>query len=203
MLHVALNREYERESTQRHPTEPFDIWLRDRCTRLTEAEGAEQVEMRALSSAPSRKVCSFRSMTSYGSHYRVEAEEAEARHVTFDCGVAELRGSEENSNCSGAGGVVDIVRVGILNDIWVLSYVDFNLVLMVVSWVAKDTDSRPRLRRDPHGFWLANMAARPRCTESPYILPQLASQVQYPCTLNINPVCGYESLMHVSPHSDT
>lgn len=175
-----MNREYERESTGRQQIEPFDIWLRDRCNRMPEPEGDEHVEMRALSIAPSRKACSFRSMTSFGSHYRVEAEEAEARHVTFDCGVAELRGCEGNPNCSGQSGVVDLVRVGILKDIWVLSYVDLNAVLMVVSWVAKDTESQPRLRRDPHGFWLANMAARPRCTKSPYILPMLASQVQTP-----------------------
>ena len=119
-------------------------------------------------------------MTSHGSHYRVEAEEAGARHVTFDCGVAELKGGEEGSNCSGQGGVVELVRVGTLKDIWVLNYVDFNVVLMVVSWVAKDTESQPTLRRDRYGFWLANMAAVPRSTESPYILPILASQVEKP-----------------------
>ena len=180
MLPVALSREYERDSTERQAIEEFQTWLRDRCGRMSEAAGEDSVQIRALSSPPSRKVCSFRSMTSHGSHYRVEAEEAGARHVTFDCGVAELRGGEEGPNCSGQGGVVDLVRVGTLKDIWVLNYVDLNVVLMVVSWVAKDTEATPRLRRDPHGYWLANMAAVPRWTETPYILPVLASQVHTP-----------------------
>ena len=71
------------------------------------------------------------------------------------------------------------MRVGVLKNILVLSYGNMNIVVMVVSWVAKHTDESPRLRRDSHGFWLANMAARPRDTTHPYLLPALASQVEY------------------------
>ena len=180
-ISVVLGREYERESAETPDLDPFHIWLRDRCAQIPEAAGAEEQEMKALSCVPSRTVCSFKSMTSFGSHYRVEGWEAGARHVTFDAGVAELSAREDGSNCSAQGGVVDLVRVGILNDIWVLNYRYVNIVLMVVSWVAKDTDSQPRLRRDPHGFWIANMAAVPRCTDCPYILPVLASQVPTMC----------------------
>lgn len=177
MLPVALGREYERESAGSSHIDPFHIWLRHRCARMPASEGDSEVEVKALSCYPSRAICSFRSMYSFGSHYRVEAVEAGARHVTFDAGVAELRVSEEGINGSEQGGVVDLVRVGTLQDIWVLNYVDLSIVLMVVLWVAKDTDAHPRLRRDPHGFWLANLAAVPRCKEDPYILPVLASQV--------------------------
>lgn len=97
--------------------------------------------------------------------------------MTFDCGVAELECSTEEEHCSGQGGVVKLVRVGILKDILVLNYVNVNVVLMVVSWVAKDKEMQPQLRRDEHGFWLANLAAVLRCTKDPYILPSLASQV--------------------------
>ena len=69
------------------------------------------------------------------------------------------------------------MRIGILRDILVMNYVKMNIVLMVVSWMAKDTDVQPKFRRDSHGFWLANMAPLPRCTNEPYILPSLTSQV--------------------------
>ena len=74
---------------------------------------------------------------------------------------------------------MDLVRVGVLKNILVLNYGNLNIVLMVVSWVAEHTDEQPRLHRDAHGFWLANMSARPRDTANPYLLPTLASQVNY------------------------
>lgn len=143
---------------------------------MTEAEQGEHPDLLALSLPPSKRVCAFTSMTSFGSHYRVDMEEAGPRHVTFDSGVAEIgtrRRGSLTSNCVQA----DLARVGVLKNILVLCYGNLSLVLMVVSWVAKHTEERPRLRRDAHGFWLANMAARPRDTTNPYILPALASQV--------------------------
>lgn len=202
MAYVALNREYERESRGCASIDPFDTWLRARCARMPDTEGNELWEVKALSCAPSRKVCSFRSMTSYGSHYRVEADELGTRHVTFDCGVAELRGGEDGINCSGQGGVVDLVRVGLLKDIWVLNYVEMTVVLMVVSWVAKDTERAPRLKRDPYGFWLANLAARPRCTEQPYILPVLASQVPIAWRATCFLCRFHDSVHHISHLAD-
>ena len=76
---------------------------------------------------------------------------------------------------------MELIRVGTLRDILVFTYGNINIVLMVVSWVAKDTELKPQLRRDSHGFWIANMAATPRCTKDPYILPELASQVPEFC----------------------
>lgn len=69
------------------------------------------------------------------------------------------------------------MRVGILKDILEPNYGCMGIVLMVVSWVAKDTDLRPRMRRDGHGFWIANMAAQPRDSTDPYFIPALASQL--------------------------
>lgn len=135
------------------------------------------VELRALSEGPSRKACSFKSMTSFGSHYRVDLEESRMQHVTYDSGVAELRAVVAGANVSQCGGAVELVRVGVLKDILVVAYGNFNVVLMVVSWVAKDMEFQPRMQRDAHGFWLANMAAVPRDIAEPYLLPALASQV--------------------------
>lgn len=112
--------------------------------------------------------------------------------MTFDCGVAELECSTQEEHCSGQGGVVKLVRVGILKDILVLNYVNVNVVLMVVSWVAKDKEMQPQLRRDEHGFWLANLAAVPRCTKDPYILPSLASQVDTPVSVIEFDCCGWK-----------
>jgi hypothetical protein len=160
------------------------MWLQSRCAVIPDAGGEAQRELKALSFAPSRKACSFRSMTSYGSHYRVDTSEAVARHATFDAGVAELQCSTGVDGTSGQGGGVELVRVGILKDIVVLNYVTVNIVLMAVSWVAKHSDLQRRMLRDAHGFWLVNLGAVPRNTDEPYILPSLASQV-----LAILPYC--------------
>lgn len=155
----------------------FAVWLKHRCAQMSAAERDECQELVALSLPPSKKVCAFRGMTSFGSHYRVDMEEGGVKHVTFDSGVAELQ-SRRRGQCTDSDGVrVQLVRVGVLKNILVLCYGNLNIVLMVVSWVAKHTEDRPRLRRDAYGFWLANMAARPRDTTNPYLLPALASQV--------------------------
>ena len=178
MVGAAFCREYRREAGGRQHMDAFPRWLRDRCRDRADGNGIEERELRSMSWLPSSRVCSFRSMTAYGSHFRVEGVDEEDAHVTFDSGVAELEATSDSDNCSGQVGVVKLVRVGILQDILVLNYMNMNIVLMVVSWVAKDTEMQPRLRRDAHGFWLANLAAVPRCTKDPYILPSLASQVQ-------------------------
>lgn len=161
--------------------EPFPRWLHGRLARLPEGARPDAYDFAMLASSPSRKVCSFRSMMSHGSHYRVEEAEGDVAHVTFDCGVAELQATRVGEEGEGAGGGVELIRVGTLKDILVFNYVDMNLVLMVVSWVSKHTELQPRMQRDSHGFWLANMAATPRCTTDPYILPELASQVLTIC----------------------
>lgn len=146
---------------------------------MTVAEQDERAEVMALSSPPLRRVCAFSGMTSYGSHYKVDMEEGGARHVTFDSRVAELETRRNRGGSPSTSVEVHLVRVGILKNILVMSYGNMNIVLMVVSWwQIKHTDDRPRLRRDAHGFWLANMAARPRDTTNSYVLPALASQVK-------------------------
>ena len=152
-------------------------WLRDRCSRLDDRKGTNMEVLRALSCGPSRHVCSFRSMISYGSHYRVEDEGGGAAHVTYDCGIAELGAREAVNGGMHQSYCVEIVRVGTLKDILVLNYTNTSFVLMLVSWLTKDTEQQPRLRRDAHGLWLANMHVMPHCSQNPYILPSLASQV--------------------------
>ena len=178
-MYVSLRRDYREELTRSSNAIPFGTWLRRRCTMMTVPEQDERPEVMALSSPPSKRVCAFSGMTSYGSHYRVDMEEGGPRHVTFDSGVAELETRRNGGGSPSTSAEVHLVRVGVLKNILVMSYGNLNIVLMVVSWVAKHTDDRPRLRRDAHGFWLANMAARPRDTANPYLLPAFASQVKY------------------------
>jgi hypothetical protein len=170
------------ESTRASSEVHFGVWLRRRCATMTVAEQEERPELMALSWPPSRKVCAFSGMKSYGSHYRVDMEEGSPKHVTFDSGVAELTPRRRGVSLTSSHAHIQLARVGVLKNILVMSYGNLNIVLMVVSWVAKHTDERPRLRRDAHGFWLANMAARPRDTANPYLLPALASQVKYSLT---------------------
>lgn len=171
------DREYELEAGENACIAPFYMWLRRRVEVPHNIGGPVGEELLALASPPCRRACSFKSMTSFGSHYRVDLEEEGVSHVTFDSGVAELDINDVHGGNPMNGTAVDLVRVGILKDILVLRYGHLNIVLMVVSWVAKDTPQQKMLERDAHGFWLANMAARPRDTSSPYILPALASQV--------------------------
>ena len=174
--HVYI--EYAMEATGSQCAMPFGPWLRRRCATMTAPEQDERHDLMALSMPPSKKGCAFGSMTSFGSHYRVDMEEGGPRHVTYDSGVAELA-VRAQTPCSSRNAVqVELARVGVLKNILVLNYGDLNIVLMVVSWVAKHTDEEPRLRRDAHGFWLANMSAHPRDTAHPYLLPALASQVK-------------------------
>lgn len=173
-----LDREHREEATSSYSVAEFGSWLRRRCAMLTEEEQNLQPELMALSMPPSKKVCAFSGMKSFGSHYRVDVEEGGPRHVTFDSGVAELESRRRGQSSCSNPVKVQLVRVGVLKNILVLTYGNLNIVLMVVSWVAKHTEERPRLRRDSHGFWLANMAARPRDTSNPYLLPSVASQVQ-------------------------
>ena len=98
-------------------------------------------------------------------------------HVSYDSGVAELQCLVQERSTVANAARVQLVRVGVLKNILVLNYGNLSIVLMVVSWVAKHTDDQPRLRQDEHGFWIANMTARPRDTTNPYLLPALASQV--------------------------
>lgn len=184
------HREYREESARVPNTSEFGTWLRRRCSSMTEAEQLEMPELMALSIQPSKKVCSFRGMTSFGSHYRVDMEEGGPRHVTFDSGVAELRSRRHGRGLSSTT-QVELIRVGVLKNILVLSYGNLHIVLMVVSWVAKHIEVSPRLRRDGHGFWVANMAARPRDTTTPYLLPSLASQVVHMTLIALSTgLCG-------------
>ena len=185
VTHILAGRQYEQEAATGMSRMPFPSWLRSKCEAMENAAGVIGEELMALSWPPCKKACSFKSMTSFGSHYRVDLEEAGAQHVTFDSGVAELDARATSADCLDNGSVVQLVRVGILKDILVLNYGHLNIVLMVVSWVAKDTADQPRLRRDPYGFWLANMAALPRDTTEPYLLPILASQVQPLCNVYV------------------
>ena len=175
-LHV--HREYSRLEARDSTIPPLKTWLRCRCAALADETDNERAELYSLSVGPSKRACSFKSMTSFGSHYRVDLEEADTQHITFDSGVAELGSRRGGPNTADNCAVVDLIRVGILKDILVVNYGKFPIVLMAVSWLAKHTTHQPRMQRDAYGFWLANMAAIPRDVSEPYILPGLASQVR-------------------------
>lgn len=145
-----MDREHSRDVVDNTSRMSFSRWLWWRCAIVAEAGGHEVTDVQALSEGLLKRACSFKSMTSYGSHYRVDVEEAAMEHVTFDARVAELRADVVAANVAQCGAAMQIVRVGILKEILVLNYGHLIIVLMVVSWVAKDTETEPRLRRDAH-----------------------------------------------------
>ena len=78
----------------------------------TAREGME--ELMALSMPPLKKVCAFKIMTSFGSHYRVELEEAGDSHVMFDAGVVQVVVHTGPPDSSENVARVELVRVGVL-----------------------------------------------------------------------------------------
>lgn len=84
----------------------FSTWLCLRCIILHDSTMNKGEDLRALLLALSRIVCSFISMTSVGSHYRVDLEEEVAQHVSFDFGVAELDAQENGLETSDTSLVV-------------------------------------------------------------------------------------------------
>ena len=156
---------------------PFATWLREKCESRHAGDRRWGEELRALAVGPSRRACTFKSMTSFGSHYKVQADEEGPQHVTFNSGVGVLAVRAHAEEPARHRADVLLARVGILKGIVVLNYGHMSIVLMDVSWVAQDNELRPRLRRDDHGFWLANLAARPWDKTTPYFLPALASHV--------------------------
>ena len=190
---------YNLEVEENPTAMPFETWLQARCTGVRNAGVHAGGQLLALSSPPSQRACSFRSMSSFGSHFRVELEEGPVHHVSFDSGVAELMPCAAAYDNPHNGNAVGLLRVGILKDILVLNYGNVNIVLMVVSWVPPHTEHRPTLCQDEHGFWMANMAARPRDTTVPYLLPNLASQVHSSHALGEISILHFVRIKHVGP----
>ena len=170
-----MYRQYRQEAEGTLGLVAFATWLREKCESRHAGDRRWGEELRALVAGPSRRACTFKSMTSFGSHYRVQVDEKGVQHVTFDSGVGVLAVCGNGEDSSQNRAEVQLARVGILKDIVVLNYAHKGIVLMDVSWVVEDSELRPKLRRNDHGFWLANLAARPWDRTTPYLLPAFAS----------------------------
>ena len=81
--------EYREETEETRATVAFATWLRGKWECLNAGDTGWGEELRALACGLSRRACTFKSMTSFGSHYRVQAEEEGVQHV-FDSGVGVL-----------------------------------------------------------------------------------------------------------------
>ena len=70
-----MNREYRQEDEATPGLVPFATWLQEKCKSRHAGDRRWGEDLRALAAGPSRRACTFKSMTSYGSHYRVQADE--------------------------------------------------------------------------------------------------------------------------------
>ena len=86
-LSTMCCRYYREEGVTSNCVPEFGSWLRRRCASMAEADQVDCPELMALSLPPSKKVCAFSGMKSFGAHYRVDMEQGGPRHVTFDSGV--------------------------------------------------------------------------------------------------------------------
>lgn len=146
----------------------FASWLRSHVQALRCNSFPIPTDVVRLSAAPSKFVSSYSKMWAYGAHFRCDFGDIGATHATCDFGIANL-----DSDC--AQGSID---VGVLERIYMASYGSLKVVVMRVSWLQHVHQGQRCIKRDPYGFWTANINLR----EEPhrrnrFILPKLATQV--------------------------
>lgn len=120
-----------------------------------------------LSAPPSKVVTSYKKLWAYAVHYRCDSNES-ASYATYDCGVSLLESEV----------VTDSIDVGILEDIYMVSFGSLNVVVMKISWLKHVDQGRRCIKKDAAGFWTALYSKR----EDPgrrnrFLLPRNAAQV--------------------------
>ena len=108
-------------------------------------------------------------MWAYGAHFCSDVEEGTG-HVTCDSGIAHI--TDES--------LEDVIDVGILKSILLVSFGSMNVVLMEGKWFKKIDQGRALIRKDRYGFWTIQSGSfEDRVTNNPYALPEKISQVYF------------------------
>lgn len=144
-----------------------------------------------LSNPPMRICQSFRSMYAYGAHFRIDDEEHVLQYVTNDSTIAVIEPEAPGRDGHASTSIGEVHRVGIVAEILEVQFYRKKVILMVGSWVPRGTQRTPTILRDRHGFWLADIHARPRDSMDVHILPSMVSQVSvsFWVSWSLNNIC--------------
>ena len=134
---------------------------------LREADFPVPMAVINLSQPPDSRALKYRAMWAYGAHFRSNIPDG-IGHVTFDSGIAHI--TDE--------GLEDVIDVGILKSILLVTFGSMNVVLMEGRWFKKIDQGRASTKRDRYGFWTVKPDSfEDSATYNPYALPEKISQV--------------------------
>ena len=167
---------YERRA--RRPFSTFATWIRERVEQM-DTDGANPgLDLVNMSKPPASLVRHYKSMSSFGNHFRVDNEVGRS-HVTFDSGVAAIitqvcRSSRQDQHPVEA----ELDYVGIVKDIFQVQYGHIPYNVLRCSWIRPNLTGAPTIKKDAHGFWSVKYNARQVPCSEPYLLSCHAKQVR-------------------------
>lgn len=164
-------REYEETTTLGVTDLSLREWLRLKVLASLR-EGVEVNHDVICLSNPLWKTCKFvRSITTFGSHFRVEDEEDVVRYVTDDNTIAVIQEAVPDACPEAMSTIREVVPLGKITEILEVTFYVKKTILMVASWVPRGTATSPTMSEDMHGFWIANISVRPRDECNKYVFP--------------------------------
>ena len=135
-------------------------------------------QVMAIGFPPSKEAYTYRGLRAYGNHFRTCDVDGGCRHITFDCGVANLFWQGSRSSVRDKN-IVDgqLSYVGTLTEILQLSYKDIHILLLKARWVQPNSVGRETLRHDEYGYLMANFEQLQPVNREPYVFPATVKQV--------------------------
>ncbi len=113
----------------------FGQWLQKYVWRALDYNEVIDEDIICLSQPPFKIVLSYALMWAYGNHYRVEDETNDC-HTTNDSGIASIFIQGSHFSTQDRNVVMATLRyVGVLKEIWVLSYATMKQILFWTSWI--------------------------------------------------------------------
>lgn len=173
----GLCREHEEAIASRNTNATLTEYIRLKVLSALRGGVAVDHDVLSLSNPPLRTCTSIRSMYAFGQHFRADVEEHLVQYATDDSTIAVITPEADVANEHSIGTIGEVRRVGHLVEILEVTFYRKKVILMVGSWVRKGTVDAPTLIRDRHGFWIADITARPRDLHNKYIFPAMVSQV--------------------------
>ena len=124
-------------------------------------------ELESLHCLHLEHVLSFSAMWAYGAHYSTN-NEITLNTIAFDSGIVAIPPSPTYTN----------INVGILKSIILVTYLNFNVVLMEGTWIKSSSEGRCVIKKDSYGFWTVQYLYRAvREKDNPYVYLCNVSQV--------------------------
>jgi len=166
------------ELTGRRALPDFAEWLSD-VVKEEIGNGLDVGDdVMAIGFPPSKEAYTYKALRAYGNHFRICDVDGGCRHITFDCGVANLFWQGSRSSVHDKN-IVDgqLSYVGTLTEILQLCYRDIHILLLKARWVQPNSVGRETLRHDEYGYLMANFERLQPANREPYVFPATVKQV--------------------------